>query len=295
MSDGEKPGSSDRKWDLSNPQTLLAVVGIVVSIVGSIFGVALAMPTGQDILCKNFGMSCKHVSMLEAQLNFSVIDFDAWCDNWLKEMEANPPPPPGFSGIRSDCVLDASETGPRGFTKQIALTRIEGDEKNESHDGWARKSPGSVLIAHLSIKHTKTRVETPFTIQADCWRHNPEDSAWEHLNGCALSPAAYRLDGYAGSIEESFRQTYEKPEASQQPNGTTAQVMAENEVDFIQRWRLDIEGSKTADLPPGDYRIELSAGEPGEALEPFLLRAWFSVVNEPPPVAPMPAPESGPG
>lgn len=273
---GSSGGNSARKWDWGNPQNILAVIGIVAGLAGSVFGVAMAAPFGQDLLCKNFGVACPRVKAMEAQFSVTAIDFDGWCENWLTTMRNDPIPPPGFTDSKADCRLDASVSGPSGYMGSIATTQIDSDGKSSTDDGGVKQTPNVILIGHLSMKHTATPADTPFSIRADCWKHDPAVSQWVHLDACTLSPPAYSIGDPFGSVG-SVLQSMDDENPSQKPDGSYALTMAKGEIDFVRRWRLDIDGQTTANIPPGDYRVELTIGAPGDAVEPMMLRAAFNV------------------
>lgn len=277
MSDGGSPGgSSGKKWDWSNPQNILALIGIVAGLAGSVFGVAMAAPFGQDLLCKNFGFACPRVRAIETQFSIAAIDFEGWCEAWLQTMQSEPLPPPGYTGSKADCRLDASVSGPPGFMGSIATSQTDGDQRSSPDGGGVKQTTDVILIGHLSMKHTQTPADTPFSIRADCWRYDPAVSQWVHLDACTLSPPVYGGIDPFGPVE-SVLQGVDDQNPHQEPDGSYAVTMTKGEMDFIRRWRLDIDGQTTANLTPGDYRVELTVGAPGEAIEPLMLRAVFNV------------------
>ena len=86
---GQPGGATPKKWEWGNPQNVIAIVGIAVGLLGSVFGVALALPFGQDFLCKSVGVSCPHFKVSDAQLSISAIDFDAWCKDALQRQDVD--------------------------------------------------------------------------------------------------------------------------------------------------------------------------------------------------------------
>lgn len=253
------PGAG-KKWDWSSPQNIIALVGIAVSLAGSVFGVALALPFGQDLLCRNFRVSCPHVAVSSIQLDVSAIDFEGWCEDWRSKMRAETAPPPGFIDSPADCRLDFSASDPPGFSARI---------------GGVKQSNGIVLVAHLSMQHPAIPSDIPFTLRAQCWRHDAQISMWVHTP-CALSRPI--IDGRP-PVETPDASVYldRQPEAQALPEGAIAAVLEKDALDYIARWRLDIAGETTSSIPTGDYRVEVAVGAPGESIEPQRVRADFNV------------------
>ncbi len=278
MSDTEQSGSgkpSDRKWDWSNPQTILAAVGIVVGLAGSVFGVALAAPYGQDLLCKSFGVSCPRVVFENPQLSVNAISFDDWCNDWLTKQSSSEPPPPGYTGSAMDCSLDFSIAGPPGFGGQISFGSVEPDGKRVTPDnpGGVMSHRGMLLALHLSMEHTATPSDIPVTLRVLCRRSDPETQLMAPV-ACALSPPAYNA---ADPFARQFDYSAEPDAEAALPEGTIRGVIRKDELDFIQRWRLDIDNHPNAELRPGRYSVEIAAGAPGESVEPVRIGTTFDV------------------
>lgn len=273
-------GSSTKKWDWSNPQNVLAVAGIVAGLAGSVFGVAMAAPYGQDLLCKTFGVSCPRIEARDTKFNISAVDFDGWCASWLKSMENEQFPPPAYTGSTADCRWDAWQAGPTGYTKGIAFSMVAGADKSSDFEA-VTKSIGTVLIGHLSMRHTKTAAETPFSLRADCWRDDPAAEVWVHIDACELSAPMIGIDS-------PFPASSYTSAPVRQADGSLTLTMAKDELDFIQRWRLDVDGQTTADLAPGAYRVDLAIGAPGEAIEPLMISTIFDIASPAPQQQPDP-------
>lgn len=279
MSDTSQPGpdkASDRKWDWSNPQTILAALGIVAGLAGSVFGVAMAAPFGQDLLCKSFGVACPRVVFENPQLSVNAIAFDDWCNDWLSRQSASPePPPPGYTGSTMDCSLDFSIAGPPGFGGQISFGSIEPDGKRVAPDspGGVLSDRGMLLALHLSMEHTATPSDIPVTLRVLCRRSDPETQLMTPIP-CELSPPDY-------TAADPFARPHaylDEPDAEAPlPEGAARSVIRKDDLDFIQRWRLDIDNHPNAELPPGRYSVEIAAGAPGESVEPVRIGTTFDV------------------
>lgn len=273
MSDSNLPGPdkpSDRKWDWSNPQTVLAALGIVAGLAGSVFGVAMAAPYGQDLLCKSFGVSCPRVEFRNPRLSVNAIDFDGWCADWLNQQAKQEFPPPGYTGSVMDCSLDFSVAGPQGFGGQIANSGIE-----PGGSGGVAGHGGMLLALHLSMENAATASDTPVTLRVLCRR---SDTATEQMAPvpCELSPPRYDA---ADPFGERLAYSWQRAEGDEAPlpQGAIQAVIRKDELDFIQRWRLDIDNHPNANLPPGLYSVEIAAGSPGESVEPIRIGATFEV------------------
>lgn len=257
---GQPGGATPKKWEWGNPQNVIAIVGIAVGLLGSVFGVALALPFGQDFLCKSVGVSCPHFKVSDAQLSISAIDFDAWCKDQLATISAMPDQPPGFSNSQMDCRLRFGDSDPPGFSSLIS---------------GVKAVPGVLLVGHLQMKLPAQRNDVPVTVRAQCWRHDPAISMWGHVP-CELSAPSFDFGNPFGAIED-YASREIKPEAPELPEGAFMAVMPANSLDFIARYRLDIDGKINAELTPGDYRVEIAIGGPGEAVEPERVQAEFNV------------------
>lgn len=273
MSDTSQPGpdkASDRKWDWSNPQTILAALGIVAGLAGSVFGVAMAAPNGQDMLCKTFGIACQRVAFKNPQLSVNAIDFDGWCADWLDQQSRMQFPAPGYTGSTMDCSLDFSIAGPPGFGGQISH---EGTQPANS--GGVLGHRGMLLALHLSMENAATASDTPITLRVLCRRN---DTATEQMAPvpCELSPPRYDA---ADPFGERLAYSWQRAEDGEAPlpQGAIKALIVKDELDFIQRWRLDIDNHPNAELPPGLYSVEIAAGAPGEPVDPIRVGAMFQV------------------
>lgn len=280
MSDTEQPNTGkapDRKWDWSNPQTVLAALGIVAGLAGSVFGVAMAAPYGQDLLCKSFGVSCPRVEFKNPRLSVNVIDFDGWCADWLDQQAKQAFPPPGYTGSTMDCSLDFSVAGPPGFGGQISYVSLEPDGRLVGPDipGGVMGHRGMLLALHLSMEHAATATDTPLTLRVLCRR---SDAATDQMAPvpCELSPPRYDA---ADPFGERLAYSWQRAENAEAPlpEGAIEAMVLKDELDFIQRWRLDIDNHPNAELPPGLYSVEIAAGAPGESVEPIRIGATFEV------------------
>lgn len=286
MSHADEPGpqaGSDRKWDWSNPQIVLNVAAIVVGLAGSIFGVALAAPFGQDLLCKTVNLSCPRTSFENVKLSVNVVAFDAWCDSWLAEMAKEEFPPPGYTGSRADCALDFSSGEPPGHGGGIAFARIPAGEQDviEGDPGGVMSSSGLLLVGHLTMEHPPPRNDTSFTLRAQCTRRDPGGAYFQRVP-CELGPTSYSNGLVFPDVDDLlYRQSDPDDGGEGLPEGAVRGVMHKGEVDYIARWRLDIDGQTNALLPLGDYRVEIIIGAPGEPVEPKRIGASFQVYDAP--------------
>jgi len=277
-----QPGPA-RKWDWSNPQIVLNVVAIAVGLAGSIFGVALAAPFGQDLLCKTMGLSCPRTSFENVKLSVNVIEFDKWCDSWLAEMAREEFPPPGYTGSRADCSLDFSSSEPAGYGGGIAFANIRAGEKDvvEENPGGVMSNSGLLLVGHLTMEHPPPRDDTSFTLRAQCTRRDPGGGYFQRVP-CELGPTSYSNGMLIPEADDLLRRQFDSELAGQDlPEGGVRGVMRKGEVDYIARWRLDIDGQTNALLPLGEYRVEIIIGAPGEPVEPKRIGASFEVYGAP--------------
>jgi len=159
-----------------------------------------------------------------------------------------------------DCALEFAASDPPGFSGQI-----EG----------VKAIPGVILVGHLQMKIPAQRNDVPVTVRAQCFRHDPAISMWTRVP-CELSAPSYDFGNPYGTLE-SFVSEEAKPDAPDLPEGAFMAVMPANSLDFIARYRLDIDGKINAELPVGDYRVEIAIGGPGEAVEPDRAQAAFNV------------------
>ncbi|MDP3492964.1 MAG: hypothetical protein Q8R82_07605 [Hyphomonadaceae bacterium] len=256
---GQQGGAPAEKREWYNSQTIIRIGGILVGLVTILFA-GLALPFGQDFLCKSVGLSCPHVKVSDMQFGVSAIDFDAWCKDKLATIAAMPDQPPGFTNTQMDCALEFSASDPPGFSGQIS---------------GVKAVPGVVLVGHLQMKIPAQRTDIPMTVRAQCSRHDAAISMWVRVP-CELSPPSYDFGNPYGT-PESFVAEEPKPEAPELPEGAFVAVMSANSLDFIARYRLDMDGKINAELPPGDYRVEIAIGGPGEAVEPERVQAEFNV------------------
>lgn len=285
MGDGEEPNAakaSGGKWDWSNPQTVLAVIGIIAGLGGSVFGVAMAAPYGQDLLCQTFNLTCPRTKFENPSLSINAIDFDSWCDDWLEEQGASDMPPPGYTGSKMDCSLDFSIEEPANYSGNVSFARRapDGERIAPAAPGGVASRPGVLLVAHLSMEHPVVQADTPFTLRVVCRRGAPEGRAMAPVP-CQLSPPRYNSVNPFDPDGDAFRWPgLDAPTADAEPPlpaGAVRVSLRKDELDFIQRWRLDIDGQANAALQPGLYSVEIAAGAPGESVEPVRIGAEFEV------------------
>lgn len=281
-------GFSGKKWDWSNPQNILAVIGIIAGLGGSVFGVAMAAPFGQDLLCENFKVACPRMKIEEPSLSISAIDFNGWCASWLSDMRKEQFPPPGFSDSEADCSLDFSTSDPAQFSGMIARSPDARDVAKgvEPSGGGVRKSADIVLVAHLTMQHAPPRADTPFSLRAQCWWSDDSIHMWTRVP-CALSLPKFGAEPF-GTLAD-YVDPQLTPDRATLPEGAIAAVARANALEFIERWRLDIGDGMTANIDPGNYRVEIAIGAPGEAVEPTRVRAEFNVYLQSAPNASPPA------
>lgn len=262
MSDGDKP--SDKKWDLSNPQILLALIGLVVTVAGTVFGVALAAPWGQDALCNTFNVSCPHFKVTDVRANVAAIDFGAWCDEQYKNAPADELPPPGLLKARDACTLDFSDSNPVGFFRDV------------TDDGYYRSS-SKVLALHFQMNNPPQRVDTEFTLRTECSRHDDGIGMWTRLP-CTLSPPVYGPEEAGLLVEPGNFAT--QPDEASSDGSTLRAIILKGKGGFVERWRLDIDLSKNASIEAGTYRVEIIVGGAGEPIdETPRTEVLFTVVN----------------
>lgn len=252
MSDGDKPASSEKKWDLSNPQILLTLVGIVVGAVCSVFGVALAMPLGQDLLCNSYGVACPHFKMSNALLDVSGIDYKAYCEKEYAGRDTGSlldQPSPGFEKAIDACEVNFANNDPPGFFMPVLKTGVVG-------------SPGNILVVHFQMAVPPQRINVPFTLRTECRRG---DDAIQMMSDvpCKLSPPIY------GPYQTGALPTlpdYSAPE-NVLPDGTLRTNITKDKGSYVGRWRLDIEGSPNAGVRPGVYSVTMIVGGAGEPID----------------------------
>lgn len=250
--DPAKSGAaSEKKWDFSNPQTLLAVVGIVVSLVGSVFGVALAVPWGQDILCNSISMACPHFEVADLRAKVDTIDFKGWCDQEYRDVPESEPPPPGLNSARDACTLDFSDHSPVGFFRDV------------TDDGFYR-SPDKVLALHFEMSNPPQQIDTPFTLRTECSRNDDSIRMWQRLP-CKLSPPEF------GPVEAGLTldpQPFDADAEEVSADGSELRAtILKKKGSFVGRWRLDMERLKNGNLEAGTYRVEIIVGGAGEPID----------------------------
>lgn len=263
MSDPGHTGSSDRKWDLSHPQTMLNIISILVTVAVSVFGVAVAVPWGQDTLCSSWGVGCPHFKVTDVRFNVTGIDFKGWCEK--EYANASNEPPPGFINASDACSLDFSASDPPGFFTPVVETGIEA-------------SSNKVLVVHFQMNQPPQRVDTAFTLRTECLRRDSSVNQWRQLP-CKLSPPSYGPE-QAGLMLPM--PTYTTDEQAPPPDGTNRAVIMKDKGSFIERWRLDIDGQTTAMLEPGDYRIDIVVGGAGEPIDDTPRGETYFTVFAPP-------------
>jgi hypothetical protein len=277
MSDTEEPKPQTplaRQWDWKDPQIILGTLAILAGLAGSVFGVAMAAPFGQDLLCRSFNVSCPRTEFENAKLSINVIDFDGWCGRWLEDMAKESAPPPGYSGSVMDCAYDFSVSEPPGFGGSITFANIEPDGRRVTPDtpGGVKSSNGLLLALHLSMEHPAVLSDTPFTLRVKCSRHDPDIRQWAPV-ACTLRAPYFS----AADPQNEGPLTYLDEPRPPTPDDTDTGTMLTGELDFAQRWRLDIDGRSDALLPPGDYSVEIAVGAPGEPVAPMRIGAAFNV------------------
>ncbi len=275
----EADKTSDHKWDWSNPQTILAAAGIFAGLAGSVFGVAMAAPYGQDLLCKSFGVSCPRITLEKPQLSVNAIEFEAWCSDWLTQQEQSEFPPPGYTGSSMDCSLDFSVAEPPGFGGRISYGSVEPDGARITPEspGGVMSHRGMVLAVHLSVEHTAPAVDTPVTLRVLCRRSDAATGQMAPVP-CELRPPSYNAADPTDVGLPAY--SWERDQAGDdppRPAGAIEIVMLKDELDFIERWRLDIDGQPNANLQPGTYSVEIAIGSPGEPVEPKRVGTTFEV------------------
>lgn len=256
--------TSEKKWDFSNPQIMLGVLAIAVSIAGSVFGVALAVPWGQDILCNSVNLGCPHFEVADLRAKVDTIDFKGWCDEEYKNVPADEPPPPGLDRARDACKLDFFDHNPAGFFSDVT-------------DGGFYRSSDKVLALHFEMSSPPQQINTPFTLRTECSRHDDSIRMWQRLP-CQLSPPEY------GPVEAGLTlapQTFEADAVEVSPDGSELRAtILKKKGGFVGRWRLDIERSKNGNLEAGTYRVEIIVGGAGEPIDKTpRTEVLFTVLN----------------
>ena len=271
MSDGDRPASSEKKWDLSNPQIVLTLIGIMVGAICSVFGVALAMPFGQDLLCNSYGIACPHFRMSNAMLDVSGINYQRYCEDKYRGLDSVSdlePPPPGYDSAIDACEVEFSQNDPPGYFAPVLETGIYG-------------SPDNVLVVHFQMTVPPQRINVPFTLRTQC-RRGDDDIQMMVLIPCKLSPPVYGPNetGKGGLLPD-----YAADEEVL-PDGTLRTSILKENGSYVGRWRLDIEGSPNAGVKPGRYSVTMfvgGAGEPIDDAEPSeVFFTMYPAPSEPP-------------
>lgn len=262
MSDGDKPASSEKKWDLSNPQILLTLIGIVVGAVCSVFGVALAMPLGQDLLCNSYGVACPHFKMSNALLDVSGIDYAGYCRKEYPERPGGTgldTPSPGYDEAIDACEVNFANNDPPGFFTPVLKTGIDG-------------SPGNVLVVHFQMAVPPQRINVPFTLRTECRRGDDAIQMMSEIP-CKLSPPVYG-PYQTGKLP---LQDYSAAE-NDLPDGALRTSLTKAKGSYVGRWRLDIEGSPNAGVRPGVYSLTMVVGGAGEPIDDAVPSTVFFTV-----------------
>jgi hypothetical protein len=252
--------ASRKRWDFSEPQTALAAIGVVATLATGLFGLPFAFPTGQDLLCKNLGVSCQRVE-------FTNIRFTAWAvehERWCAEASANatpggePPPPGGYY-----CSMDFSGVLSPDYSGQI---------------GYVERTPAISIAGHLSMDHPLIRYPIDFTMQPACSRTRPGAELADPI-ACELAPPRALHEVAYPTLEAEDRA------AMRSPNGRTPSAilgtLLPDETAFNLRYRLEFDGQPYADLEPGVYEMRLVIGAPGESVKPADATLRFEVIEPP--------------
>jgi hypothetical protein len=247
-----------RKWDLSDPQTLLAIVGVGATVVMGLFGAAFAIPGGQDLLCRTIGWSCDAIDLSDVRFTAWAVEHDRFCADqsagaWYGEAPS----------IGSDCIVDFGTDLPQGYSGPMA---------------YVESTPAVSLAGHLTFQHPQIARAARVTVRPDCWRGREGKDFLEPIP-CALSPPRVGGDLLFGALAAEERKALSAGDTNA-PNAIALTLDPAQTV-FAARYRLDVDGQESAALVPGYYRMDLSIGAPGEAVEPAKARLEFEVRSPP--------------